>query len=183
MAGVLAVCLLAALSVVQAAPQVASVIGWTSTTSIPQPAPAISEWSTAGTANDAISVWPSHGLASAFPFSAITSGARPSSAPATSAPTSSSKVPPGAIIGAVMGAVVVVVLAGLLLLRYRNKRSAEHWRNRNTTRWLDLEKKQAKDAQAYDQKDLPFDGSNRAYLPDVKQKRSLEDMMPKALMT
>ncbi|KAJ3811050.1 hypothetical protein F5876DRAFT_76202 [Lentinula aff. lateritia] len=49
---------------------------------------------------------------------------------ATNSNAATSSIDGGAIAGGVVAAVVVAVIAVALLLRYRNKRSSRHWRNR-----------------------------------------------------
>ncbi|KAH7875276.1 hypothetical protein F5879DRAFT_922752 [Lentinula edodes] len=49
---------------------------------------------------------------------------------ATNSSAATSSLDGGAIAGGVVAAVVVAVIAVALLLRYRNKRSSRHWRNR-----------------------------------------------------
>ncbi|KIK67122.1 hypothetical protein GYMLUDRAFT_851601 [Collybiopsis luxurians FD-317 M1] len=48
----------------------------------------------------------------------------------TQAATLSNTSHGGAIAGGIVGAIVVAAIAAVLLLRYRNKRSPRHWRNR-----------------------------------------------------
>ncbi|KAK0461349.1 uncharacterized protein EV420DRAFT_1640830 [Desarmillaria tabescens] len=58
------------------------------------------------------------------------------SASASIAASSSSKRN-GAIAGGVVGAVVVAAIAAIVFMRFRNKRSPRHWRNRR--QWLNLD--------------------------------------------
>ncbi|SJK97424.1 uncharacterized protein ARMOST_00676 [Armillaria ostoyae] len=53
-----------------------------------------------------------------------------SASTSVSTPTSSSSKRNGAIAGGVVGAVVVAAIAAVLFMRFRNKRSPRHWRNR-----------------------------------------------------
>jgi multisubunit Na+/H+ antiporter MnhC subunit len=47
------------------------------------------------------------------------------------------KVPVAPIVGGVVAGVAVVALvAAFMLLRYRNKRSKEHWRNKKDGKWM-----------------------------------------------
>ncbi|KAK0225833.1 hypothetical protein IW262DRAFT_714472 [Armillaria fumosa] len=55
--------------------------------------------------------------------------ATPSPSTSTTATSSSSKRN-GAIAGGVIGAVIVAAIAAVLFMRFRNKRSPRHWRNR-----------------------------------------------------
>lgn len=54
----------------------------------------------------------------------------------SSTTTSSSSKRNGAIAGGVVGAVVVAAIAAVLCMRFRNKRSPRHWRNRGLKPWL-----------------------------------------------
>ncbi|PBK91393.1 hypothetical protein ARMGADRAFT_1013835 [Armillaria gallica] len=53
--------------------------------------------------------------------------------------TSSSSKRNGAIAGGVVGAVVVAAIAAVLCMRFRNKRSPRHWRNRGLKPWLNTD--------------------------------------------
>ncbi|KAK0241873.1 hypothetical protein EDD85DRAFT_820759 [Armillaria nabsnona] len=59
-----------------------------------------------------------------------------SSSSSSSSATSSSSKRNGAIAGGVVGAVVVAAIAAVLCMRFRNKRSPRHWRNRGLKPWL-----------------------------------------------
>jgi len=59
-----------------------------------------------------------------------------------------------AIAGGVVGGVILLIIIGLLILRVRNKKSAEHWRNK------DLDWKSAPSPN-----DLPYDGSQPIVRP------------------
>ncbi|KAJ7593849.1 hypothetical protein C8J56DRAFT_422671 [Mycena floridula] len=69
---------------------------------------------------------------------------------------STSTVNKGAIVGGIVGSIVVLFIAILLFLRIRNKRSVEHWRNRGDLSWNHDVKTVPSQNSLYD---LPYDGS------------------------
>ncbi len=96
---------------------------------------------------------PDGAIVSVLPYTVIVSGSitqlesatitlYPATAHATagsstsSTATSSSSKRNGAIAGGVVGAVVVAAIAAVLCMRFRNKRSPRHWRNRGLKPWL-----------------------------------------------
>ncbi|KAK0212924.1 hypothetical protein DFS33DRAFT_80665 [Desarmillaria ectypa] len=61
----------------------------------------------------------------------------PATYSSSSSTASSSSKRTGAIAGGVVGAVVVAAIAAIVFMRFRNKRSPRHWRNRE--QWLNLD--------------------------------------------